>query len=95
VIPFRHVCATCALGVMLLYGCGTPHGQPLKGSETLAPNQILDFDTLYAENCAGCHGGEARPSRLPLPSIFLSRTTQRFAKLSPAACAEPPCRPSL
>ncbi len=59
-IPFRHVCATCALGVMLLYGCGTPHGQPLKGSETLAPNQILDFDTLYAENCAGCHGAEGR-----------------------------------
>ena len=45
---------------MLLHGCGTPHGQPLKGSETLAPNQILDFDTLYAENCAGCHGAEGR-----------------------------------
>jgi cytochrome c oxidase cbb3-type subunit 3 len=60
VIPFRQVCATSALGVMLLYGCATPHGQPLKGSETLAPNQILDFDTLYAENCAGCHGAEGR-----------------------------------
>jgi cytochrome c oxidase cbb3-type subunit 3 len=60
VIRFRHLCATAALAVMLFSGCGTPHGQPLKGSETLAPNQILDFETLYAENCAGCHGAEGR-----------------------------------
>ncbi len=45
---------------MLLSGCGSPHGQPLKGSETLAPNEILDFDTLYAQNCAACHGAEGR-----------------------------------
>jgi mono/diheme cytochrome c family protein len=45
---------------MLLSGCGSPHGQPLKGSEALAPNEILDFETLYAENCAGCHGAEGR-----------------------------------
>jgi mono/diheme cytochrome c family protein len=45
---------------MLLSGCAAPHGQPLKGSETLAPNEILDFDTLYAQNCAGCHGAEGR-----------------------------------
>src|SRR5260370_25644480 len=41
---------------MLLSGCAMPHGQPRKGSEVLAPNEILDFATLYAENCAGCHG---------------------------------------
>jgi mono/diheme cytochrome c family protein len=45
---------------MSLSGCGSPHGQPLKGSEALAPNEILDFETLYAENCAGCHGAEGR-----------------------------------
>jgi cytochrome c oxidase cbb3-type subunit 3 len=45
---------------MFLAGCGSPHGQPLQGSETLAPNEILDFDTLYAQNCAGCHGTEGR-----------------------------------
>ena len=51
---------TAALAVTLLSGCGTPHGQPREGSETLAPNEILDFETLYAENCAGCHGAEGR-----------------------------------
>jgi cytochrome c oxidase cbb3-type subunit III len=60
VIRFRHQCATAALVVMLAQGCGSPHGQPLKGSETLAPNEILDFETLYAQNCAGCHGAEGR-----------------------------------
>jgi mono/diheme cytochrome c family protein len=37
-----------------------PHGQPAKGSEVVAPNEVLDFGTLYAENCAGCHGVEGR-----------------------------------
>ena len=26
----------------------------------LAPNEVLEFGTLYAENCAGCHGAEGR-----------------------------------
>jgi cytochrome c oxidase cbb3-type subunit 3 len=60
VIPFRHLCATATLTGMLLFGCGSPHGQPRKGSETLAPTEVLEFGTLYAENCAGCHGAEGR-----------------------------------
>ncbi len=62
-IGFRHLLATAplGLGVMLLSGCGwSPHGQPVKGSETLAPNEISDFETLFAENCSGCHGAEGR-----------------------------------
>lgn len=58
--PFRHLCATVALAAMLLAGCAAPHGQPLRGSETLAPNEILDFDILYSQNCAGCHGTQGR-----------------------------------
>lgn len=45
---------------MLLSGCGSPPGQPRKGSETPAPNKILEFNPLYAENCAGCHGAEGK-----------------------------------
>ena len=59
-IPFRPVSTIAALAVMLVSGCESPHGQPLKGSETLAPNEILDFDTLYGQNCSGCHGAEGR-----------------------------------
>ena len=66
--PFRYVSLTPALGITLamtltmtlLSGCGYPPGKPRKGSETLAPNQIVEFGTLYAENCSGCHGAEGR-----------------------------------
>ncbi len=54
------ICVLSLLGVMLLCGCGSPHGKPLKGSETLAPDQIMDFATLYSENCDGCHGVEGK-----------------------------------
>ena len=57
---FRHLCVLVALGAILASGCGAPHGQPNKGSEVLAPNEVLEFGTLYAENCAGCHGAEGR-----------------------------------
>ena len=43
-----------------LLGCGVPHGQPRRGSETLAPNEVLEFGTLYSQNCAGCHGESGR-----------------------------------
>ena len=58
--PVRYLCASAALGVMLLSSCSSPPGQPQKGSETLAPNEVLEFGTLYTENCAGCHGAEGR-----------------------------------
>ena len=52
--------AIAVLPLVLLSGCSTPHGQPQKGSEPVAPNQVVDFGTLYAQNCAACHGAEGR-----------------------------------
>ena len=57
---FRHLCVLVGLAATLASGCGAPHGQPSKGSEVLAPKEVLSFGTLYAENCAGCHGAEGR-----------------------------------
>jgi len=57
---YRHLYALLALSGMLLAGCGAPHGQPSRGSEILAPTEVLSFETLYAENCAGCHGAEGK-----------------------------------
>ena len=42
----------------LLAGCSSPHGQPGPGAEVLAPNEVLQFSVLYAQNCAGCHGDD-------------------------------------
>lgn len=57
---FRYLCASATLSISLLSACGSPHGQPQKSSEVVAPNQILDFATLYGQNCAGCHGAQGR-----------------------------------
>jgi mono/diheme cytochrome c family protein len=54
----RQIAAVSTFSALLLAGCGAPHGQPQRGSETLAPGEVLEFNTLYAENCAGCHGAE-------------------------------------
>ena len=56
----RYLCASGALAAISLCGCASPHGQPGKDSEVLAPNEVLEFATLYAQNCAGCHGAEGR-----------------------------------
>jgi len=58
--PLRYLCAAAALAVALLVGCSSPPGRPEKGSETPVPSQVLEFGTLYAQNCAGCHGVEGR-----------------------------------
>lgn len=57
---FRHFTVISALGTMLLCGCGPLPGQPRRGSENLSPKEVLEFRTLYGENCAGCHGAEGR-----------------------------------
>jgi mono/diheme cytochrome c family protein len=46
--------------MMLLSSCSTPPGRSTKDSEEPAPSEISDFKTLYAENCAACHGAEGR-----------------------------------
>src|SRR5262249_57521977 len=58
----RHLRALAAAAsfAALLSGCGTPHGQPRPGSETVAPSAVLDFYALYSSNCAGCHGEKGR-----------------------------------
>jgi cytochrome c oxidase cbb3-type subunit 3 len=48
------------LCLMTLAACSTPDGQPRADSEPVAPSRILDFGTLYGQNCAGCHGAEGR-----------------------------------
>jgi len=44
------------LCLMMLAACSISDGQPQANSEPVAPSQVSDFDTLYAQNCAGCHG---------------------------------------
>ncbi len=36
--------------------CSHSPGRPAPGSEVTPPDQILEFNALYGQNCAGCHG---------------------------------------
>jgi cytochrome c oxidase cbb3-type subunit III len=58
VSSLRYLCSLASL--ILLSACSSPPGQPSKTSEVLAPSEVMDFQTLYSENCAGCHGAEGR-----------------------------------
>jgi cytochrome c oxidase cbb3-type subunit III len=40
---------------LLVMGCDLP-GRPRPGAEVPRPEAVISFDTLYGENCAGCHG---------------------------------------
>src|ERR1039458_1599632 len=44
-------------------GCnapGKPGPDPDSDSKATRPEQVLDFATLYAQNCAACHGESGR-----------------------------------
>jgi mono/diheme cytochrome c family protein len=47
-----------ALLPMVICACNSSPGRPAAGSESVRPNQVLNFDTLYQQNCAGCHGSQ-------------------------------------
>src|ERR1700748_2959788 len=67
---------------MLLAACSTPHGQPGEKSEVVTPNQIADFGTLYAQNCAGCHGTDGRggPAIALADPVYLAVVDERSMK---------------
>jgi mono/diheme cytochrome c family protein len=57
--------------MILLSGCDALPGKPTPGERPLRPEQVVDFDRLYGDNCAGCHGadgtlGAARPLNDPV-----------------------------
>jgi cytochrome c oxidase cbb3-type subunit 3 len=56
----RTLSAPVVLSLVMLAACTPPDGEPQANSERVAPSQVLDFNTLYAQNCAGCHGTQGR-----------------------------------
>jgi cytochrome c oxidase cbb3-type subunit III len=49
-----------AASLTLLAACSAEPGRPAKGSETPAPNEVVEFRALFAANCVGCHGRQGR-----------------------------------
>jgi cytochrome c oxidase cbb3-type subunit 3 len=54
-----------------LCGCGIPPGKPSLDAQVLSPDQVLDFPTLFEQNCSGCHGKDGDDG----PAIPISNPT--------------------
>jgi mono/diheme cytochrome c family protein len=55
----RFIMVTLA-ATLALAGCDAVPGRPRPDARELAPSEVIAFDTLYARNCAGCHGRDGR-----------------------------------
>jgi cytochrome c oxidase cbb3-type subunit III len=53
------------LVVVALVGCNSLPGRPGPGPEVVRPDEVLDFNTLYKQNCSGCHGAEGKGGAAP------------------------------
>ena len=51
--------AAVGLG-LALGGCEALPGRPDPAQREVLPSQVMAFDTLYKQNCAGCHGADGR-----------------------------------
>jgi cytochrome c oxidase cbb3-type subunit 3 len=55
------VAASVGIAITLLTGCSARlPGQPSEAERWRAPAEITDFNQLYTQNCAGCHGAGGR-----------------------------------
>lgn len=55
----KTVSILACFAVVAIAGCDLP-GKPKPGPEVPRPEQVLSFDQLYGENCAGCHGANGQ-----------------------------------
>ena len=70
--------AAVLLSVTFLTGCSTRlPGQPTEAERWRAPNEITDFNQLYTQNCAGCHGagGKLGAARSLNDALYLAFVT--------------------
>ena len=48
------------VAALLCTGCFSAPGYPAAGPEVPRPSEVLEFETLYAKNCSGCHGDNGK-----------------------------------
>jgi cytochrome c oxidase cbb3-type subunit 3 len=60
--------------VLFCVSCNGSPGQPGPDSTIVRPSEILDFDVLYSQNCAACHGtaGKGSAANALADPVFLA-----------------------
>src|SRR5262245_34360281 len=74
----RTLCLAVAVVLAATSGCSELPGKPNPEDKPVMPDQVLGFEKLFANNCAGCHGsdgnfGPAPPLNDPLFVEIISR----------------------
>ena len=56
-----------------LFWCDALPGRPTEAERYVRPDQVEDFDPLFATHCAGCHGAEGMlgPARMLADPLYL------------------------
>ena len=52
----RNLFALSAFAVLACAACNNSPGRPGPGSDVIPPDQLVEFNILFGQNCAGCHG---------------------------------------
>jgi len=62
------------LSALGLSGCSDAPGRPRPGEMPVIPNEISNFNVLYGQNCAGCHGvkGKGGPAIALANPVYLA-----------------------
>jgi cytochrome c oxidase cbb3-type subunit 3 len=50
--------AVILTALLALAACDRLPGKPTEADRPLRPDQVVNFDQLYGDNCSGCHGGD-------------------------------------
>ncbi len=58
--------ALLAVSVVVLSACDSLPGKPDPADRYVRPDAVMDFETLFAANCTGCHGEGGRQGPAPL-----------------------------
>ena len=56
----KSLLASASLTAILVAGCDRLPGRPTQADLPLRPTNVVDFTTLYGDNCAGCHGADGK-----------------------------------
>ena len=52
--------AAAIVTLLAIAACNNLPGRPGPGPEVIRPEAVVNFATLYKQNCSGCHGAEGR-----------------------------------
>ena len=56
----RAIVGATFVALLTCAACNSSPGAPRAASEVVPPSEIVDFNLLYAQNCAGCHGANGK-----------------------------------